>query len=120
MLRALADWSPGGDWIAAFLLATWDRSAEGWSLLDRSLPGSDALAAVLLRRFADRNGELGTPEALRARGYALERLAERSIGSTAQRARLDAARAFADAGNLAGAERMLDRLAISADTTSRA
>jgi tetratricopeptide (TPR) repeat protein len=110
---------PEGAWIAAFLLASWDRSGEGWTLLDAALPSENALAAMLLRRFAERAEEMGTAEALRARGYALERLAATSVGAAAYRARIDAARAFADAGNLTGAQRMLDRLAVATDTTSR-
>ncbi|MGD8726924.1 MAG: hypothetical protein PVH40_04715, partial [Gemmatimonadales bacterium] len=69
---------PEGAWIAAFLLASWDRSGEGWTLLDAALPSENALAAMLLRRFAERAEEMGTAEALRARGYALERLAATS------------------------------------------
>ena len=111
--------APAGDWIASFLMASWGRPEEGWALLDSTLPREDALAALLLRRFADRAGELGTSEALRSRGYALERLAQVTAGAVADRARLDAARAFADAGNLIGAQRMLDRLTIATDTTSR-
>jgi thioredoxin-like negative regulator of GroEL len=113
------DERPAGGWIASFLMASWGRPEEGWMLLDSALPGEDALAVLLLRRFADRTGELGTSEALRSRGYTLERLAERSAEPVANRARLDAARAFADAGNLIGAQRMLDRLAVASDTTSR-
>jgi tetratricopeptide (TPR) repeat protein len=119
LLDALNDHDePAGSWIASFLMASWDRPEEAWTLLDSALPGEDALAALLLRRFADRTGELGTSEALRSRGYALERLAEISTEPAANRARLDAARAFADAGNLIGAQRMLDRLAVASDTTS--
>jgi tetratricopeptide (TPR) repeat protein len=119
LLNALGDGSPTGEWISAFLMAAWDRAEEAWTALDHALPSNDAVAATLLRQFADRAAELGTPEALRSRGYALERLAEMSVGRAAERARLDAARAFADAGNLAGAQRMLDRLTITADTNSR-
>jgi len=115
----IGDDAPAGDWIASFLMASWGRPEEGWALLDSALPGEEPLAAVLLRRFADRTGELGTGEALRSRGYALERLAEVLGGPAANRVRLDAARAFADAGNLIGAQRMLDRLVIANDTTSR-
>lgn len=119
LLDALDDGSSTGDWIAAFLMASWDRPGEAWAVLDNALPDDETIAAVLLRRFADRAAELGTPEALRSRGYALERLAEMSTGRAAERARLDAARAFADAGNLVGAQRMLDRLSIATDTASR-
>jgi len=120
MLDALmAQRADAGSWIAAFLLAWWDRPEEGWTLLDGSLPAGDVPAGTLLRRFADAAGEWGAPDGLRARGLALERLAERSIGDVAERARLEAARAYADAGSLSGAQRMLNRLAVTADPNSR-
>jgi tetratricopeptide (TPR) repeat protein len=110
---------PPGAWIAANLLAAWDRPGEGWSLLASMLPGDESRSTVLLRRFADAASETGTSEGLRARGFALERLAELSRGPAADRARLDAAQAFASAGSLAGAQRMLDRVAVARGDSSR-
>lgn len=97
--------------MAADLLVSWAEPAEGWRLLERSLPENAQEAAPLLRRFADRASLVRTPEGARARGRALERLARLSVGSAAQRARIDAASAYADAGDRDGVERMLEQIA---------
>ncbi len=97
--------------MAADLLVSWNRPEEGWVLLDRSLPGDAQEAVRLLRRFADRAGLVRSKEGARARGMALERLAQLSVGSAAQRARIDAAGAYADAGERAAVERMLQQIA---------
>lgn len=97
--------------MAADLLVSWNRPEEGWVLLDRSLPGDAQEAVRLLRRFADRAGLVRSKEGARARGMALERLAQLSVGSAARRARIDAAGAFADAGERAAVERMLQQIA---------
>lgn len=99
--------------MAADLLVSWNRPEEGWVLLDRSLPGDAQKAVRLLRRFADRAGLVRSEEGARTRGMALERLAQLSVGSAAQRARIDAARAYADAGERAAVERMLQQIAVA-------
>ena len=114
------DAGPPGAWIAAHLLAVWDRPGEAWTLLASTLPDDERKTSVLLRRFADGAAETGSSQGLRARGFALERLAELSRGPAADRARLDAAQAFADAGSLAGAQRMLDRVSVASGDSSRA
>jgi tetratricopeptide (TPR) repeat protein len=103
-------------WLAADLLVRWGRAEEGWTVLDAALPSEAAVAAGMLRRFADGAGQRGGPEDLRAKGYALERLARYRSGADADRVRLEAARAFADAGELGAARRLLDRIGI--DTSS--
>lgn len=100
-----------GGRIAANLLVTWGRASEGWVILDRALPDDPQVAVALLRRFADRAGIMRSQEGSRARGFALERLAELSDGPAAQRARVEAARAFADGGERAAADRMLQQIA---------
>lgn len=100
-----------GSRMAADLMVAWNRPEEGWVLLDRSLPEDPQLAVPLLRRFADRSALMRSPDGARARGFALERMAELSQGAAAQRARVEAARAFADAGEREAAERMLQRIA---------
>jgi tetratricopeptide (TPR) repeat protein len=105
-------------WLAADLLVRWGRAEEGWTVLDASLPSDAAGAAGMLRRFADGAGQRGGPGDLRAKGYALERLAQYRSGADANRARLEAARAFADAGELGAARRMLDRIGIDASAES--
>lgn len=101
--------STSGRLLGADLLVRWGRPEEGWTLLDMALPTNDAQATALLRRFADRAGQLRTLAGARARGYALERMAERQTGSEASRTRVEAARAFADAGDLDAAQRLLNR-----------
>jgi len=95
--------------LSADLMVRWGRPEEGWTLLDRALPPNDVQAAALLRRFADRAGQLRTLDGARARGFALERLSERQTGAEASRTRVEAARAFADAGDLDAAQRLLNR-----------
>jgi tetratricopeptide (TPR) repeat protein len=120
VVAALADGTgSGGAWITAHLLVAWDRPGEGWALLAATLPADESQAAVLLRRFADRAAEFGSSDGFRARGFALERLAEVTSGTVADRARLDAAQAFANAGSLAGAQRLLDRIRSTTGATSR-
>ena len=105
---------PTGGRLAAELLLAWDRPLEAWVILDRVLPSDRALASATLRRFADRARRGSGPEGSRARGFALERLAELAGDRAAERARIDAARAFVDAGDRQSAERMLDRIAFEA------
>jgi FimV-like protein len=105
---------PGADSVsrllAAELLVGWGRAGEGWALLDRVLPSEPARAQVLLQRFADRTRVQNSREAILVRAYALERLAEFSSGVASDRARVAAARAYADAGDLHSAERLLRSL----------
>jgi tetratricopeptide (TPR) repeat protein len=98
-------------WIAADALVGWGRAGEGWALLDATLPSVPLEASAMLRRFADRARVVGTPEGARVRGHALERLASRQTGGAAQRTRIEAARAFAEAGDRPAAERMLGEIA---------
>ncbi len=98
-------------WIAADVLVGWGRAGEAWALLDATLPSAPLDAIAMLRRFADRLRLVATPEGARARGYAYERLAALHSGAAAQRARIDAARAFAEAGDRTAAERLLGEIA---------
>jgi tetratricopeptide (TPR) repeat protein len=101
----------GSGRLAADLLVSWNRPEEGWVVLDRSLPRNAQDAVPLLRRFADRASLVRSPQGSRARGMALERLAQLSVGSAAQQARIDAASAYADAGERDAVERMLQQIA---------
>jgi tetratricopeptide (TPR) repeat protein len=96
--------------VAAELLLGWNRAGEAWPLLDASLPQSPA-AVPLLQRFADRAAIGRTKEGLRARGFAEERLGALLSGPAAARARVEAARAFAEAGDQNAAERVLEKVA---------
>ena len=109
LLQELND--PIAQQIAADLLVNWERPSEAWSLLDRSVPSDRELAVRALRRFADRAARSTNRAAARVRGFALERLAGLLDGTEAQQARIDAARAFADAGDRQHAERMLGEIA---------
>lgn len=93
--------------LAADLLLTWGRAEEAWTRLDSALPEDRGTAVIVLAQFAERARQVRTLGGARARGYALERLAELSGGAEAERARLEAAQAFADAGDLRAAQRML-------------
>ena len=72
-----------------------------------------------MRLFADRVSRLQTREGTRARGFALERLADLVDGAESEQARLEAAQSFADAGDLGGARRMLERLEVTAGSAPR-
>jgi tetratricopeptide (TPR) repeat protein len=97
--------------LAADALLGWGRPGEAWALLDANLPGDPREAMGALHWFADRSRLVPSREAARARGYAFERLAGFERGTAAQRSQIEAARAFADAGDRAAAERMLEQIA---------
>ncbi len=94
--------------LGAELLVVWGRPDEGWALLESALSVSRAEAATELQLFADRLRRIQTKESARIRAYANERLASYVDGEETERARLDAAQAYADAGDLASARRMLE------------
>ncbi len=96
-----------GDWV-------WGKPIEAWRLLDGALT-DEARSVPYLRRFADRARLQRGTDAARARGLALERIASLSTGAAAERTRLDAARAFVEAGDRGSAERMLARIAEETD-----
>ncbi len=102
---------PGADstsrLLAAELLVAWGRPAEGWALLDAVLPSDWFRAQVLLQRFADRARVQNSREAVLVRAYALERLARMSSGAAAERAKVGAAQAYSEAGDLRAAEELL-------------
>jgi tetratricopeptide (TPR) repeat protein len=97
--------------IAADALVGWGRPAEGWTLLGANLPNAGPDAQTVVRRFAERVRLLRTPEASHVRGLVYERLASLEAGPAAQRSRIEAARAFAEAGDRPAAERMLTDIA---------
>jgi tetratricopeptide (TPR) repeat protein len=97
--------------IAAAALVGWGRPEEAWKLLAANLPDAPIEAEALLRGFAQRVRLLRTPEASSVRGQVFERLASLQTGPAAQRSRIDAARAYAEAGDRGAAERMLSTIA---------
>jgi hypothetical protein len=115
VLRALAPDSGGeGAMLAAVLLAQWGEPIRGADILARALSDSSLSrtgAADLLASFIDQVRPLGTRDAKKALGTALELLGARQTGSTVSRTRLEAARAYADGGDPASAHRMLALIA---------
>jgi hypothetical protein len=111
VLRVLAPESGGeGAFIAAVLLAQWGDPLRGAEHLRRYLavPGEGArLGSASIAAFVEQVRVLGTRDARRALGQALELLAERQSGAAVARTRLEAARAYADAGAAPDAHRML-------------
>ena len=101
--------------MAADLLAGWGRADEAWPLLDATMPQDPNAAAVLLQRFAERTVTARSRRNALVRGYALERLATLVDAAAAGRVRLQAAQAYADAGDLAAAQRMLERAGAGAE-----
>lgn len=98
--------------LAADLLLTWGRAEEAWTRLDSALPEDRSKAIEILSQFAERARQVRTPGGARARGFAMERLADLTGGAAAEGARLEAARAFADAGDLRAAQRLLGRVSL--------
>ena len=109
LTRTLAD--PAARRMAADLQLAWGKPAQAWALLDAAMPTDREVATQALERFIDRAHALKTADAHRVRGQALEKLAGVTTGVAQERARVEAARAFADAGDREAAERMLVRLA---------
>ena len=99
-----------GGRLAADLLVSWGQPVAAWPVLDEALPDDLGQAVSELRRFADRVRLLNTSDGARARGFALERMSQIAEGPAAERARVEAARAFVDAGDRQSAERMLSQM----------
>ena len=107
------DATPTDQRLSADLLLSWGRADEAWAMLDGALPEDRGVALSTLRRFAERARQVRTLAGARARGYALERVAELTRGAEAEQARLEAAQSFADGGDLRAAQRMLQRLSLT-------
>lgn len=107
--------------VAADLLLGWNEPARAWTLFRSELPPQGPLRADALRSFADRARATAGPAAQRAAAEAYELLAQLEPAATAVATRVESARAFADAGDAAAAERLLRPLATDpqADSASR-
>jgi len=102
--------------LQAPLMARWGNPRGGAEqLLSGLTTASRAAAAEALTRFGEQLRSFPTPEAQRARAMVLEELAARSSGVAASRARLEAARAYQEAGDRDGARRMLGNVGTDAD-----
>jgi tetratricopeptide (TPR) repeat protein len=93
--------------LASDLLAGWGRPGEAWALLDAALPADRVQAVAHLTRFTEKLRAVRTREGTLSRAYAFERLLGLSSGPAADRVRLQAAQAYAEAGRLEAAEQLL-------------
>ncbi|HEX6644909.1 MAG TPA: hypothetical protein VF037_09525 [Gemmatimonadales bacterium] len=94
--------------LEAALMARWgDPVGAARALIAAITTAPRTQGAEALTQFADQLRGIATPEAPRARAMVLEALAERSTGVAASRARLEAARAYQEAGDRDASRRML-------------
>jgi tetratricopeptide (TPR) repeat protein len=100
------------------LRARWGDPVGGFQTLAATLPADRAQAIEALTGFLDQLRGQSGPAARRAQGLALSALAERTPGAAGSRLRLDAAQAFADAGDPTEARRMLS--GVAGDSTAPA
>lgn len=97
--------------LQAVLMARWGDPLAGARELIASLVTPSRMQSVeILTQFADQLRALNSADAPRARALVLEELAERSTGAAASRARLEAARAYQEAGDREASRRMLGNI----------
>ena len=110
--------------IAVDLLLAWGQPQRGLGMLRGALPSLGGARAAELRHFADAAARDGSPEAERAAGEALELLSQGQPGAEAAATLVQSARAFAAAGDVEAARRMLrdlaDRPGVPADVATAA
>lgn len=98
--------------LQAVLMARWGDPLGGARELIASLATPSRVQSVeILTQFAEQLRGLSSADAPRARALVLEELAERSTGVAASRARLEAARAYQEAGDREASRRMLGNVA---------
>jgi tetratricopeptide (TPR) repeat protein len=95
----------------AELRARWGDPEGGFDALSAALPQNKAAAIEALAGFLDQIRSQSGPAAGRARARTLTALADRSSGPQATRFRLEAAQAYAEAGDQASARRLLESVA---------
>jgi tetratricopeptide (TPR) repeat protein len=104
--------SPEATRLAVALRARWGDPLGAFNSLMENLPEASGQAIEALQQFLEQARTRSTPDAYKAQGKALEELAERWAGAPQKaRFRLDAARAYASAGDRASARRMLTMIA---------
>lgn len=111
VLQELKRGSPPARRLAAELQVQWGQPAEAVAVLLETLPANREEAVTALRQFLEAARMADGAGAAHARAVALEQLALRLDGTPASRARLEAARAYADGDDPAAARRMLTQLA---------
>ena len=90
--------------LRAVLAARWGNPADAITQLVAALPERSPRAVQALGTFADQLRPSGDRAVSHARGVAFEAIAQRTVGVAASRGRLNAARAYQDAGDKAAAE----------------
>ncbi len=112
LLRLLAaERGPPARRLEAELRARWGDPAGGFEALSAALPQQRAQAIEALVAFLEQIRMQPGPAARRAQAMTLAALAERSSGPQATRFRLDAAQAFAEAGDKVAARHLLESVA---------
>lgn len=99
--------APAARGIESGLRVRWGDPVGGFETLAAGLPADRVEAVRALTGFLEQLRGRKDPAARRAQGLALSALADRTSGPAGSRLRLDAAQAFADAGDAAAARRML-------------
>lgn len=112
LLRLLgSERAPAARRLDAELRARWGDPEGGFEALSAALPQNKAAAIEALAGFLDQIRSQSGPAARRAQARTLTALADRSSGPQATRFRLEAAQAFAEAGDQASARRLLESVA---------
>ena len=108
----LKDLGQGGDLtaerLAAALMVRWGEPLAGARRLAAAVPPEGREGFEALQEFLELLRGPQTPELLKARAIVLELQGDRATGSQRAGLRLEAARAYADAGDQAAARRMLE------------
>ena len=112
--------APTARWVEADLRAQWGDPLGGYQVLSANLPNDRGRAVEAISGFLDQVRDQTGPEPRRAQGLALAALADRTPGPGGSQLRLEAAQAFADAGDQAAAKRLLGGMATAIDLTSGA
>lgn len=93
--------------VLGLLMARWGEFTEAAHVVRSALPGDAEAAVMLLRALIEETRGREDAPVLRVRGALLEAMAARQTGAVAVRTRMDAARAYADAGDDRDARRVL-------------
>lgn len=108
LARLAANRDPEAKRIAGLLLIKWGRPEDGVAMVASSIPEQQQAAAMLMQQVFDQLKGRNDAAARRARARALEAQADRQEGAERVRLRMEAARAWADAGREAEARRLLE------------
>ncbi|MEP6590512.1 MAG: tetratricopeptide repeat protein [Gemmatimonadota bacterium] len=109
------DGSPESRRLLGLLLVHWGESIDGTAMVRTALPPGPDDALTVLRLLLDELRGRDDRNALLARATTLETIAGRQTGRDAIKSRMDAARAYADAGSERDARRLLAVVAADAD-----